>query len=98
MPQKPAPAKRKATPRDSLFLTNVGQLLTLRTASPKSGPRRGSDLNELGIINDGAVLCIGGKIVSVGNTKDALRDSWIRKHPKELTEIDCAGKVVVPGL
>ena len=97
MPHKPAPAKRKAAPCDSLFLTNVGQLLTLRTASPKSSPRRGSDLNELGIINDGAVLCIGGKIVSVGNTKDALHDPWIRKHRKQITEIDCAGKVVVPG-
>ena len=30
-------------------------------------------------------------------TKDALRDPWIRKHRKQLTEIDCAGKVVLPG-
>ncbi len=97
MPPKPAPSKRKASPRDSLFLTNIGQLLTLRAVSPKSGPRRGSDLNELGIINDGAVLCIGGKIVSVGTNKDALCDLWIRKHRKQLTEIDCAGKVVLPG-
>jgi len=72
-------------------------MLTLRLASGKLGPRRGSDLNELGIIEDGAVLCLGGKIVSVGTTKDALRDPWIRKHRKQLTEIDCAGKVVIPG-
>jgi imidazolonepropionase len=40
---------------------------------------------------------MGGKIVSVGTTKDALRDPWLRKHRKLITEIDCAGKVVLPG-
>jgi imidazolonepropionase len=76
---------------------NVGQLLTLRSPSTKLGPRRGSDLKELGLINDGAVLSLGGKIVSVGTTRDALRDPWIKKHRKKITEIDCAGKVVTPG-
>jgi imidazolonepropionase len=80
-----------------LLLANIGQLLTLRAASPKSGPRRGPELKELGISHNGAVLCIGGKIVSVGPTNDALRDPWIRKNRKQLTEIDCAGNVVVPG-
>ena len=42
-------------------------------------------------------LCIGGKIVSVGTTKEALRDPWIKKHRKNITEIDCSGKVVLPG-
>src|SRR5271165_3323743 len=77
-----------------LFLANIGQLLALR-AEP-TGPRRGAELRELGIIKDGAVLCVGGKIVSVGTTKDALRDPWIRKHRKDLTEIDCSGKTVLP--
>jgi imidazolonepropionase len=89
--------KRKRRPARALLLANIGQLLTLRTASLKSGPRRGPELKELGIIRDGAVLCIGGKIVSVGTTKDALRDPWVRKHRKQLTEIDCAGRVVIPG-
>lgn len=69
----------------------------MRAASAKPGPRRGSGLKELGILNDGAVLCLGGKIVSVGRTKDALRDPWLKKHRKKVTEIDCAGKVVLPG-
>ncbi len=43
------------------------------------------------------MLCIGGKIVSVGKTKDALRDPWLKKNRKKVTEIDCAGKVVLPG-
>ena len=89
--------KRRRRPAGALLLTNIGQLLTLRSSSPNSGPRRGVELKELGIIRDGAVLCIGGKIVSVGPTKDALRDPWIRKSRKQLTEIDCACKVVIPG-
>jgi imidazolonepropionase len=76
-------------------LVNIGQLLTLRAAKP--GPRRGVDLKELGIIEDGAVLCLGGKIISVGRTKDALRDPWLKRNRRRVTEIDCTGKVVLPG-
>jgi imidazolonepropionase len=80
-----------------LLLTNVGELVTLRSESGASGPRRGADLKELGIIKDAAVLCIGGKIVSVGATRDALRDPWLKKNRKKIPEIDCAGRVVLPG-
>ena len=79
----------------ALFCFNIGQLLTLQSSKP--GPRRGPDLKELGIIEDSAVLCLGGKIVSVGKTKDALRDPWLKKNRKKVLEIDCAGKVVLPG-
>ncbi len=82
---------------DALFLTNIGQLLTLQSFSGKCGPRRGPELRELGIIESAAVLCLGGKIVSVGTTKDALRDPWLKKNRKKITEIDCARKVVLPG-
>jgi imidazolonepropionase len=81
----------------ALLFTNIGQLLTLRSASGRPGPRRGRDLKELGIIEDGAVFCLGGKIVSVGKTKDALRDPWLKRNRKKVTEIDCTGKVVLPG-
>jgi imidazolonepropionase len=80
-----------------VLLVNIGQLLTLGSASGRSAPRRGADLREFAILEDAAVLCLGGKIVSVGNTKDALRDSWLKKHRKKVIEIDCAGQVVVPG-
>lgn len=86
----------KSRPPQPILLLNAGQLLTLRP-SGDSGPRRGPELNELGIIEDGSVLCVGGKIVSVGTTHEALRDSWIKKHRKRLIEIDCTGKVVLPG-
>jgi imidazolonepropionase len=81
----------------ALLLVNIGQLLTLRSPSGKPGPRRGAELGELGIIKDGAVLCVGKKIVSACKTKDALRDPWIRKNRNNIVEIDCAGQVVLPG-
>ena len=40
---------------------------------------------------------VGGKIVSVGATKDALRDPWLRKNRKHVVEIDCGHNVVLPG-
>jgi imidazolonepropionase len=51
----------------------------------------------LGVVEEGAVLCLGGKIVSVGTIKDAFRDPWLKKNRRKVTEIDCAGKVVLPG-
>jgi imidazolonepropionase len=81
----------------SLLLVNIGQLLTLRSSSSKPGPRCGPELGELGIVEDAAVLCVGGKVVSVGKTKDALRDSWLKKNRKKIVEIDCGGQVVLPG-
>ena len=80
-----------------MFLASIGQLLTLRSSSAKPGPRRGPDLKELGIIEGGAVLCLAGKIVSVGTTKDALHHPWLKKNRKKVLEIDCAHKVVFPG-
>ena len=97
-----AATKQKSQLANALLLANIGQLLTLRSSSAKpgsakTGPRRAADLRELGIIKDGAVLCVGGKIVSVGTTKDALRDPWLKKNRKKVTEIDCGGRIVLPG-
>jgi imidazolonepropionase len=88
----------KSRPRQpALLLINIGQLLTLGSASGNPGPRRGPELKELGIIEDAAVLCLGGKIVSVGRSKDALRDSWLKTNRKTVVEIDCEHQVVLPG-
>jgi imidazolonepropionase len=50
-------------------------------------------MRELGIIEDGALLIGGGKIVTVGSTEE------VSKHAgtTSATEIDCSGKVVLPG-
>jgi imidazolonepropionase len=88
-------------PKDTmpLLVVNIGQLLTIRAASEVAGPRRRSALRELGVVTDAAVLCEAGKIVSVGKTRDALKDPWIKKNKnkRRLTEIDCGGRVVLPG-
>jgi imidazolonepropionase len=89
--------KRTLLSKKPIFFANIDQLVTMRSLSGDPGPRRGPELSELGIIQSGAILCLGGKIVSIGQTKDALRDPWIKKNRKRLLEIDCAGKVVLPG-
>jgi imidazolonepropionase len=73
-----------------LFLTHASQVLTLRG---DNAPRRGAQLRELGIVEDGAVLIADGKIVAVGGTDE------IAKHElaKKAEEVDCSGKVVLPG-
>lgn len=94
--------KNRLTADRALLLINVGQLLTLRSSSGNIRPRRGRELSELGIVKDAAVLCLGGKIVSIGTTKEALRDAWLRKQARtdgrsKIIEIDCQGQVVLPG-
>ncbi|MBZ5613393.1 MAG: imidazolonepropionase [Acidobacteriia bacterium] len=81
--------------RSGLLLVDIGQLLTLRSAA--SGPRRRSSLSDLAILEDAAVLCLGGKIVSVGTARDALRDPWLKKNRRKVIDIDCRGRVVLPG-
>jgi imidazolonepropionase len=49
------------------------------------------------VIENGAVLCVNGKIVSVSRTADALQDPWLKDNRKKVIEIDCHGQVVLPG-
>jgi imidazolonepropionase len=92
-----SPGKDGSSSDRALLLVNIRQLLTLRSSSGSSNPRRGPELQDLGLIKDGAVLCVGKKIVSAGKTKDALRHPWVRKNRKKIVEIDCSGQVVLPG-
>jgi imidazolonepropionase len=82
-------------PSPYLLLTNIGQLLTLRGSSL---PRRGRELHEIGLVEDAAVLCSGGKIVDAGPQGHVLRDPWLQKRRSKVREFDCRRKVVVPGL
>jgi len=86
-------AQREVAP---LFLHSIGQLVTMRLDA-YFGPRRGKALNEIGLIEEGAVLISGGKIVAVGTTRELLRDPWLKKNRKHVAELDCTGKVVIPG-
>jgi len=79
-----------------ILLHSITQLVTVQLPG-YFGPRRGKALGEVGLIHDGAVLISGGKIVSVGTSREMRRDAWLKKHAKEFVEVDCRGKVVIPG-
>lgn len=69
-----------------MLIHSASQLLTLA-----GGPQRGRDLGRLGLIENGAVLMRGEKIVETGSTPDLLR-----KYPNE-EHLDAHGRVVMPG-
>src|SRR5206468_1394478 len=70
----------------NLNIVHARQLITVR--GPARG-RRGTELRELGIINDGAVAIRDGVIEWTGPT-DQLPD-------KSAPEFDASGKIVLPG-
>ena len=72
-----------------LLIRGARQLLTLQGPSP----RRGRQLSELGIIQDGAVLVVGGCIHSVGSSRSVEN----LKEARHADVIDATGKVVMPG-
>jgi len=78
--------------RITLLLKNARQLLTL--SSDKKAPRRSREMEELGLIEDGAVAVSGKKIVAVGKTKDVLAKVKIDRKTKIINSED---KVVLPG-
>jgi imidazolonepropionase len=55
------------------------------------GPQRGSRLGDLGLIEDGAVVCTEGRVAAVGPTPE-IRADW-----QAVVEIDSSGRVVCPG-
>jgi len=74
---------------DSLLITGVSQLLTLRGR----GSRRGNALSNLGIIKDGALLVRDGVIAEVG-TRAVIETL---PEAKNADKLDVGGRVVLPG-
>ncbi|HEY1730171.1 MAG TPA: imidazolonepropionase [Terriglobales bacterium] len=81
----------------AILLTHAAQLLTLRDSSNRSGPRRGRRMQELGIVEDGAVLVDDAKILAVGTTDELAKHELLRSRRESIEEIDCRGKIVLPG-
>ena len=67
-----------------LVVRGARQLVTLRGPA---GPRRGADLRELGIVENGSVLIEDGRIAAVGDVT----------APDDAVVYDARGKVVLPG-
>src|SRR5271157_662718 len=74
----------------TILIRGARQLLTLRGPH---GTRRGADLNELGIIPDGALLIRDGVIEEVGPSRRVENLAGAR----DAVEINAAGRVVMPG-
>ncbi|MBP1948933.1 imidazolonepropionase [Virgibacillus litoralis] len=69
------------------LITNIGQLLTM----DKKGPVKGSDMNDLTVMEGAAVATENGKIVWIGSAEKA-----VNIHADKT--IDADGKLVTPGL
>ncbi len=76
--------------RQAILVRGARQLLTLRGTS---GPRRGTDLRNLGIIQDGAVLIVNGRIEDIGPSRRVENLA----RAKQAEEIDATGRAVMPG-
>jgi imidazolonepropionase len=76
-----------------VLLTHAAQLVTVRNESAHLGPRRGAQMRELGIVEDGAVLIAGGRVVAVGTTDEVAKHELARRAD----EVDCSHNVVLPG-
>ncbi|MDO9546199.1 MAG: imidazolonepropionase [Pelolinea sp.] len=70
-----------------MLIHSTSQLLTL-----SGGPQRGSQLGQLGIIPNGAVLIQNGIFMDVGNSIDLLK-----KYPEEPL-LNAGNNLVMPGL
>jgi len=73
----------------SIIVANIGQLVTL--AGP-ARPRVGSELRELGLIADAALLVEDGRIAAVGTASDLLT-----RTRSDVAVIDAGGRCVTPG-
>jgi imidazolonepropionase len=85
----------EATKREpAVLLHRISQLVTM---GGEPGARRGRKMREIGVVADAAVLISGGQISAVGKTREILRHPWLKEHRAEVIELDCRGKVVLPG-
>jgi hypothetical protein len=84
------PMQIRSMPTGSMMIAGARQLLTL--AGPAT-PRRRSQMRQLGLVEDGAVLIHDGVIVATGRTSDVMRMPEARDTPV----IDASDKVVMPA-
>lgn len=74
-----------------LFIQNCDQLVTVAGASQM--PKTLQEMNDLGIIVDGAVAIKDGNFIDIDTTKKLKR----KYKNKDMKIIDAAGKIVLPG-
>jgi len=72
-----------------LLIINAKELLTIRGSN---NPRTGFEMNELAIINNGAIAVKEDRIIAVGSTEELTK-----KYDDPSKIIDASDKVVMPG-
>jgi len=80
------PPEKKAT----LLIKNIGQLITMDGPVP----RLGKDMNDLGMITDGALAVAGEEILAVGDSDKVAGNTPLAEG---CTVVDADGRVVTPG-
>lgn len=78
--------------KPDLLILNCKELLTIRGASSK--PKIGHELDDVGIIHDGAIAICDERITDIGETKDLIEKY---KDDTNFKIVDASGKVVSPG-
>ena len=68
----------------------------LATISGENGPRKGKDMSNLSIIEDGSVWIEDGKIAAVGTTEELEKQCASRANEADI--VDATGRLVTPGL
>jgi imidazolonepropionase len=77
-----------------IFIQHANELITVKGGSEK--PLTKGSMNELHIINDGAVWLEDSHIKAVGTTEE-LKSNFLSRLD-EATIVDATGKIVLPGL
>jgi len=85
-------AEARVVPTKASFvLIHANELATMRGRS--RGPCVGDEMNDLGVVEDGAVAVRDGMIVAVGSTREVLG-----RVDGSYELVDVSGKLVTPGL
>jgi imidazolonepropionase len=74
-----------------LLIKGAAQLLTM--AGHSEQPKLGAELNDLTLIEDGAVAALDGQIIAVGETKEIEESVSLLPHARV---VEAWGKVVMP--
>ncbi len=92
-----------------ILLRHISQLVTMcpgqgSARAKTNGPRRGLQMREIGVLKDAAVLVVGERIAAVGPAREVERNPLLHSRNGrragvsfEVMELDCRGKVVLPG-
>ena len=81
--------QRPAVKKEGLLIINAGEIATM---AGQDRARRGDQMKELGLVTEGAIFAMNGKIVEIGDSR-----TLERKYSGSSTILDAERNVVVPG-